>query len=108
METFESYVQRRTDDALETEHYSPLGNSDLATHNKTFSQVFCYSVRCLCREIKEVATIPALEARLGDVLGLILVTILFPVFVLLRTRYSKKRARYELKAEWQRHINYKH
>ena len=102
MKDLDLYIQKRTEEALNTDYYDPLGNSDLATYNKTFIQLFAYSAKRLISEIKQVAQQPVQEVTLGELLGLVIVIPLFPVFSLLRVYHSKKRAVNELRAEWQR------
>jgi len=102
MQGLDLYVQKRTEEALSTDYYDPLGNSDLATYNKTFIQLFMYSAKRLTVDIKQVARQPAQDVTLGELLGLVIVIPLFPVFSLLRAYHSKKRAVNELRAEWQR------
>jgi len=102
MKGLDLYVQKRTEEALKTDYYDPLGNSDLATYNKTFIQLFMYSAKLLLTEIKHVAKQPVQDVTLGELLGLVVVIPLFPIFSLLRVYHSKKRAVNELRAEWQR------
>ena len=102
MKDFEQYVQKRTEEALKTDYYDPFGNSDLATYNKTFVQLFMYSTRLLFSEVKHVIKQPVQDVTLGELLGLVIVIPTFPVFSLLRVYHSKKRSVNELRAEWQR------
>ena len=76
MNKFEQYVKTRTEKALKEKYYDPMGNSDLATHNKSVIEAINYSTKVLCREIKTVATQPVLEVTLGDLIGLIIVILL--------------------------------
>jgi len=102
MNELDQYVQKRTQEALMTDYYEPLGNSDLATYNKTFVQMFMYSAKLLFTEIKHIIKQPVQDVTLGELLGLVIVIPLFPVFSLLRVYHSKKRAINELRAEWKR------
>ena len=99
---FDQYVQKRVEEALKTEYYNPAGNSGLATYNKPFLKCFICNAKCLYRNVKTVAEQPALESSLGDLLSLVIIIPLFPIFALLRTFYSKKRAKNELMSEWEK------
>ncbi len=99
--SFSQYVKESTECALKSDYYDPLGNSSLATYNKSFIQSVNYNTKCLYSEIKTIVSRPVLEVNVGDILSLLLIIPLFPVFTLYLTYHSKVLAEKELKYNWE-------
>ena len=101
-QTFDEYMVNKTKMAMKSDHYNPLGNSDLANYNKGVMQSLIYSNKRLYREIKEILKQPVMDVNIGDILGLLVVIPFFPVLVFLRVWHDKKRAKATLKEVWLR------
>jgi hypothetical protein len=100
MITFKEYMKEITLRALENKDFNINGNSPVAQYNKSFFERLGFVTKRSISDIKYIIKQPLLQLRLGEVLGILIVTILFPIIMPVSAVFIKVYATKELKADY--------
>ena len=102
--SFKEYADAQYEKALLDPNFNINGNSPRATYHQSFIKRMFISTTYLSREVLVVVKRSPMEYTIGEVLSLILVIPLFPVFIILRAIFGKRNAKKEIEQEYKRSL----